>query len=393
MKEMKTMKEMGKKLVIAGLPCKLRYSFIVFIPFILFISSCASVHQLTIEVQEPAPITFPVEIDKVLIVNNAAKQPGHSGTTRTCNGTVVEDPELDLDSVAWVAIVSLLSNINATHFFKEVSFYNESLREDNDWLVAAPLSKQFREGVFDKQDGIISIDRILITLNEQVVAKGMDKQVAVPYSPRSERVDTLKQRNTIVSEHIEAKLEAKLTCSVYLYDRESPLTTFTVSDTLSYAEVFFDNEINSFIIKELPEYLIDELAYNISEKLTYYFIPSWILKDRTVYSGANARMQEAFSYTKTAKWDKAEAVWLDEYARSSTKPADKGKLANNIAVANEMQDKLDIALRWAIQAQASFEESNLKAGSAEKLRINTYVEDLQKRIQDNQLLNLQWGKE
>jgi hypothetical protein len=362
--------------------------------FILFLYSCASVHLLTIEVQEPADITFPPDIANILVVNNTAKQPGNAGITRTYNGVAIKDDiELNLDSVAWITTVSLLSHINETHFFKEISYYAEPLREDNDWLVAVPLSRRFREAIFDTQDGIISIDRILINLDEQVIASEVKRSNAVPYNPRSDESipsDTLKQQNITTSKNIEIKLEAQFTCSVYLYDRESPLTSFTVSDTLSYREIFFENRDRSVIFKELPEYLMDELAYNIGEKLAYYFIPSWTLQDRIVYSGPNARMQEALSYTRTGKWDRAETIWMNEYAAGS-KLAEKGKLANNIAVANEMQDKLKVALQWAEQAQEFFRESDSKVSSGDKLQINSYVEDLQKRIQDNQLLNIQLG--
>jgi hypothetical protein len=336
-----------------------------FFILIIFLSSCTSIHQLSIEVQEPASITFPADVANLLVVNNAAKQPGRSGITRTYNGTIVEDPALNLDSVSWITTASLLSHIRGTHFFKEVSYYKETLRKDDNWLTAEPLSKKFRESIFETHDGIISIDRILMTLDEQVLAND-------------------------IKQSVEVKLEAKLTCSIYLYNRENPLTAFTVSDTLVFSSVFFDSKDSMSVVKELPEYLIDELAYNTGEKLASYFTPSWTLKDRTIYSGSNARMQEALSFGRTGKWNRAEAVWMNEYAQKF-KPADQGKLANNIAVANEMQDKLDIALQWAISAQTHFKASSPNATTSELLEINAYVNDLQKRIQDNALLDLQWG--
>ncbi|GHS98562.1 hypothetical protein FACS189421_07370 [Bacteroidia bacterium] len=334
--------------------------------FIIFLSSCASTHQMTIEVQEPANITFPADINTLLVVNNAAKQPGHSGITRTYNGTVVKDPELDLDSAAWISTFSLLSRIKETQFFEEVSLCAEALREDDEWLVAAPLSKKFREEIFETQDGIISIDRLLINLDELVTANDIKQSAGV-------------------------RVEAKLTCSIYVYDREKPLTAFTVSDTLVFSEIFYENKDSVGVLKYLPEYLIDELAYSIGEKLAYYFTPSWTLKDRTLYSGSNARLQEAFSFARAGKWDRAETVWKNEYDQKS-KPSDQGKLANNIAVANEMQDKLEIALQWALSAKENFKAGSSNITAGELLQINTYVNDLQKRIQDNPLLDLQWGE-
>jgi hypothetical protein len=348
-----------------------------------------------IEVQEPAPVTFPADIANLLVVNNSVTQPPDMGINRTYKGLTIKGYELNLDSVAWIASASLTSHIRETQFFSDVSFYTEPVRGDNEWLAAAPLSKAFRKDIFEKWnfDGIISIDRILINLDEHVTTNEAEEtffdrvlfgqEVAV-------ESDTLKQLNLTKYKSIEAKAQAKLICSVYLYERDNPLTTFTVSDSLYLRDIFLENRDVLVIFKELPEALIAELAYNIGEKLIYYLTPSWSLKERTIYTGYNSRMQEAFSFSRTGKWDKAEALWMDEYDKTSKLP-DKGKRANNIAIANELQDKLETALRWAEIAKESFQESGLKATSDELVRINAYITDLQKRIQDDRLLNIQWG--
>jgi hypothetical protein len=350
---------------------------------------------LTIEVQEPAPVTFPLDIANLLVVNNSVTQPNDIGINRNYKGLTINGYELDLDSVAWIASASLASHIRETNFFSAVSFYTKPVRDDNEWLVAAPLSKAFREEIFEQRnfDGIISIDRILINLDERVSTneegETLFDRILFGQEVAVER-DTLKRPNLTKYKSIEAKVQAKLICSVYLYERENPLTTFTVSDSLSFRDIFFENRDVSTIFKELPEALIDELAYNMGENLIYYFTPSWVLKERTIYTGYNSRMQEAFSFSRTGKWDKAEVLWMNEYDKTS-KPSDKGKRANNIAIANELQDKLETALRWAEIAKESFQESGLKATSDEFVRINAYITDLQKRIKDDRLLNIQWG--
>jgi hypothetical protein len=136
--------------------------------------------------------------------------------------------------------------------------------------------------------------------------------------------------------------------------------------------------------KELPEYLLDDLAYHVGEKITGILIPSWKERQRFLFSGTQARMQEALSFARNGKWNRSETLWMNEYAVKS-KPLDKGKLAYNIAVANEMQDRLDSALQWAIVAR-----EHLKAGSAgTTAEIDQYIQELQERLQDNRLLDLQ----
>ena len=341
------------------------------------LSSCLSVQRFTIEVQEPAQVTFPADIKNVLIVNNSAKQPSAMGITRVYNGIPVEGFDLNLDSIGWIAAFSAAKNIRASRFFDQVFFYKAPLREDSDCLATVPLSQTLRDDIFQSHDhdhdldGIISIDRMLVQLEQSV---------------RCNSADPL---DFHFSHFVEAQLNATLTSSIYLYDSESPLTTLTLADSLSFQETFFASDTSVFL-KEIPESLINELAYRLGEKLAGYLYPYWVQKQRTVYTGYDSRMQEALSFMRNKKWDKAEAIWTDEYNRNS-QALSKGKQANNIAVANEMQDQLDQALHWALTAEELFRESQRSPESNERVWINAYIADLQKRIQDNRLLNIQWG--
>ena len=325
---------------------------------------------MAIEVQEPAPITLPVDVKELLIVNNTVKQPNDVGIIRTYQGKDVEGYELNLDSISWTTAISLLSCIKDAGFFEGVFLYNESLREDDDWITTAPLTEEFRNEIFNIQgfNCIVSIDRILYNLT-----KFANNNRAKQYSDE-------------LSVYIDAKSEVILTCSIYLNEREKPLTTFTVSDSLFIRQSIIEEPL--VVFKKIPESLFYDLAYSIGEKLAYSIIPSWTTTTRIIYVGNKARMQEAFSYSKNDKWDMAESIWLSRYDKKS-KESDKGKIANNIALANEMQDKFKEALSWAEKAKEHFQNSNLLKDSKECTSINEYILELQKRIHNNQMLDLQ----
>jgi hypothetical protein len=358
MKEMKGMKIM-----------KIMGAFISFILFIFFISfiSCVGAYQLAIEVQEPAPLTLPPDIADILIVNNSAKQTDSQGITLTYNGKAIKDFALDSDSMLWNILHSLSFHIYETHFFNSPSFYKQPVREDNEWMTPIPLSHDFRKNIFERQEfeGIFSIDRSLLKLEGQIKNNGLES-------------------NFNTYNYLDFRLDLNLTCSIYSHDRETPLTTFTVTDSLIYKDFTWSDSL--FVFKELPENLIEELAYSMGEKLANHITPSWTTKNRTLYAGQSSRMREAFAFTKSGRWDVAESLWLAEFDRK-TKNQDKAQIANNIAVINEMQDKLEIALRWAEKAK-----EYATAGSNEWHLFNDYVTSLQKRMQDNRLLDVQWGK-
>lgn len=51
-------------------------------------SACSTIEYIGIETYNPAEITFPKNVDKVLIVNNAVPQPDDVGYTYNLYGTV-----------------------------------------------------------------------------------------------------------------------------------------------------------------------------------------------------------------------------------------------------------------------------------------------------------------
>ena len=315
---------------------------------------------MEIEVREPAFISFPIDVKELIVVNNAVEQPNDAGITRTYKELPMETYSLQLDSISWTTAISFVSSIKEANFFDDVFLYNESVRTDDDWMTGLPLSEEFRDEMFNIQgfDGIVSIDRILFKLEEHV------------------------SQNSALTDFIDMKAEGQITCSIYLYAKEKPLTTFSISDSLFYKRTVSEDFEVTF--KEKPENFLFNLAYNMGEKLAYNIIPSWVTKERVVYVGMEARMQEAYSYSKNNKWATAESIWLKEYNKKS-KDSDKGKLANNIALANEMQDKLEEALFWAEKAKEHFLNSN----SSKNSYINNYIPELQKRIQNSQMLNFQ----
>jgi hypothetical protein len=333
------------------------------------ITACSSTYLLTIEVQEPASITLPVNINRILIVNNTVPQPPNMGINRIHNGKLVKNYELDIDSVSWITMDAFISNIKEAQFFNEISLYTKLVREDNEWITTIPLSEEFKNEIFENQgfEAIVSIDKILFNLEEET---------------KNNMLEPLGRYSSVF---VDNKLEGRLSCSIFLDSREFPLSSFTLSDSLIYRTSLYSDSLEIF--KELPEALINDLAYVLGEKMASYIVPSWSVQERIIYTGNDSRMKEAFSYSKNGKWDRAEVLWLDLLGKKS-KNKDIACIANNIAIAEEMQDKLDASLRWAEKAKTYFPED-----SEEWAWSNKYIADLRKRIQNSRLLDVQWGKE
>jgi tetratricopeptide (TPR) repeat protein len=276
-----------------------------------------------------------------------------------------------MDSTAWISIEVLAEMIKESDYFQEVSYYKESIRKGGEWLAIEPVSKEFRDEFFDISgyDAIISVDRLVFNMKEKVKKNAKDY-----YNQEQAFVDI--------------KIESILSVSIYIAGKERPVTSFSINDSISYMASVYADSVSIF--KEWPERLIDNLAVSIGEKLAYYIIPSWVTQERIIYAGTDARMSEALSFAKNGKWESAKSLWVNEYNRQS-KNLNKGKLSNNIAIIYEMQDEFESALSWAEKAKEYFTNSGLSEDTKEWIWINSYIPDLQNRIQNNPKLNMQLG--
>jgi len=339
-------------------------------------TSCSSVYQFTVEVQEPAKVTLPVSAQNVLILNNSISQPQDYGIEQTpdkqSNSTM--QYRLSLDTMAWVAIDEIAARLNESNFFKTIAIYHEPLRTDSDWLSnIAFLSPDLQSEFYNmgNYDALLVINRLLFSVQEHV----------------GERQSTVYYFNPLV--YVDIRALGLLTCSMYVYGKEKPLITFTASDSL--VGRYLDSGDSVVVFKEIPEYTLQELSGRLGNQAANNFIPTWLTENRMFFTGYNSRMQEATSYAANHKWTNAEAIWNAELGKK-TKPADKAKITFNIAVANEMQDKFESALVWAQKAKEYFGSANINEDSQEMEFIDKYISALELRMQNNRLLDLQWGK-
>ena len=98
-------------------------------------SACSTIEYIGIETYNPAEITFPKKVDKVLIVNNAVPQPDDVGYTYNLYGTVQDTARAHADSALYDACHSLGKSIVDVSFFNDVLLYHDGTRQDTKYLV------------------------------------------------------------------------------------------------------------------------------------------------------------------------------------------------------------------------------------------------------------------
>jgi hypothetical protein len=318
-----------------------------------------------------------VSAQNVLVLNNTVVQPENYGIDRTLDGQpILEDYPLSLDSMVWSAIDEIAIVLNQSNFFNSIAVYRKPIRTDSEWLFHTEISPEIQSEFYDMEDfdALLVIDRLLFSVKENV--KKIHEN-PIPFE---------------LSALIDLEAESMITCSIYSYGKEKPLTTFSVSDSLHTKSTAFYID-STLSLKMFPEYMLTKLSRFIGNQTAECLIPTWKTEKRVLFFNYDARMQEAHGYAVDRKWVKAESIWTAELGKKK-KPVDKAKIAFNLAVANEVQDKIDPALTWAQKAKEFLKSAKLDSDfQAIELTTDRYISKLEQRIQNNRLLDLQWGKE
>lgn len=330
-------------------------------------SACSSMNYVGIETYNPAEITFPENVGKVLIVNNAIPQPDKSGFEYKLFGAIQDTARLNADSALVAVCQGLGKAILDVSYFDDVLLFNVPTRKDERFYSDEKLTPEQILALCRETgaDAVISVDRMLFETDVNVVA-----------FPEG-----------YVAGDIAVKMAGVM--RAYIPGRSNPLATVLLSDSLFWSEAADNIALLSFVLPS-PENAVRAAGQYIGAKASPNFVPHWKNETRWYYSGVGSQWKEASAYAATEKWEMAAARWKQLFERSSGK--NKAKAAANLALYHEMKSELAEALDWATQSLEMFKKSAGDDDRNTKL-LNLYVEALTSRIHSDKKLNMQFGKE
>ncbi|WP_289005469.1 DUF6340 family protein [uncultured Parabacteroides sp.] len=334
---------------------------------VCFLASCSSVNYVGIETYNPAEITFPGNVGKILVVNNAVHQPDDVGCEFTLFGDKVDTCRVKADSALFYACSGLGKAMADISFFNDVLLYHDAVRKDDVYYEDKKLTQDQVQDLCDETgtDAVVSIDRLLFESKKNIMA--------------------------YAEGYVGGEIQVKISGVVrgYLPGRPNPLATVYVTDS-----VFFNEEAPNLILldKFLPssENALRASAEYIGMKTSPNFVPHWNNETRWFYTGMGTKWKEASAYAQSEKWDKAVEYWEHLYEKSGGWKA-KAKAASNIALGYEMKTKLDEAYEWANKSAELFKKGEGEDGKNTKL-LALYVEVLRNRVRSDKKLNMQFGE-
>jgi len=272
-----------------------------------------------VEIMKPAILNIPKEVKTIAIVDQS-NQPIDAlkfiniDETKKINNLKIKDP-----GVSEITLEALSNFLIENKYFANVINYKTSL--DSIWILSnAPSTSE----LFEKTKSDMCILLKDFHLNHLAMNIG----------------DYSVQANA----HLVWDIISKSDSTYYTYNQQ---------DTLIYT------------IEQFPQYFngkngLSRMAINSSEYLGNYFgsriIPSWLTVERLYYQSKNQRMLMAEKYAMNNDWLKAAELWRKEINNKNKTIA--AKACYNMALACEMEGRLDPAIDWLVQSYSVLTKYN-----------------------------------
>lgn len=325
-------------------------------------AACSPIRYIGIEVYNPSGISFPKEVRKVLIVNNAVPQPEVPYVS-----TLVKNADsitIAADSALFGFCRTLGVKIAESSYFEDVRLLEESYRADTYFFSDQQLSPDDVSVLCREHevDAIVSLDRLMFQLKEAVqsfdfeLVGWMDVEVAG-------------------------------VVRAYLPGKSTPLASIEIADTI-YSQLWFDM-LDLSSLSAGAEVLLQEATTIVAERALVNFVPYWSNDARWYYVSLSASWKEAAAYAASDKWAQANEKWKALYDETTDASwQSKARLASNLALSNELAGDFPKALYWATQSYQLL-QGRLRDDDAYLQLQKSYVNVLTYRTLANKRLHLQ----
>lgn len=334
---------------------------------VLLLSSCSTMLYTSIDVLRPATVTFPLEVEDVVIVNNTLPQPHELGHITELFGEHPKKHIIDTDSLPLFHIASLAQAMTNKEFFQSVKVETSSMNKGDLFHSPSPPSDSTINLLkkAHQSKAIISLNRIMV-----------NDHVAEMYN----------QESGTFTAYIEAKYEMQWSIHFPEQNKSFPLM---INDTVYWES---ESQVRLQALKGLPvrrDALIDG-AIITGERSLNRFIPYWEKEDRYFFSSNNKMLKAGIDSVYVRNWGAAIKQWNELFDKSKNKQL-KAKTAYNIAVAYEIMGEYENALGFATKANDNILDAAIVDVNS-FMTISQYYEKLRTRVKEMKQVRKQLGE-
>lgn len=319
----------------------------------------------TLDIRCAAKDVFPAQVSNLLIVNNAVVQPDDFGHALIMFSTSSNE-RIDLSQAPLLALFAAAEVFDHSELFSSVGVYEKS-QANGPFFAANSLTRQQVTELCEayNADAVLSLDRVLIYDKKEVY----------------ETTDM----------NFYAYLEVYATTNWTLTLNSGKYYSLNHSDTLVWDGISYNSTI---ALDELPDRqtaLLDVARY-AGEQFAKQFIPQWQTVDRYLYSNSDELINKGMEHFTYKRWQQAIEVWKqawEVYNPATIKKSKKQDMAQlyenaayaaaNIAVAEEIQDNIKEAIKWAKLSAETFGKIDKTEALQQQVNMTYYQRQLEQR--------------
>lgn len=266
-----------------------------------------SARSIQVEIMKPAAFTIPDSIRTIGLINRIDSEYDTIPFEYIRNGGIITDSTVKYSELSTNCLKSLDEFLKGEKYFNQVKNFNDSI--NSSILVGKPLNNQ--QELFQ-----VSNSDMLVILNYckfELTSVNLEADVLV----------TTASLHWIIGN--------KGDTVSYLYNQ---------ADTLIY-----DADLMQNFYKNVHNALESSATY-LGRSFGTKLIPFWLKVERMYYKSDNPEMLKAEKYAIKNEWKKAAEIW-NRMSKNKNKNI-SAKASYNMALACEMEGKLEAAIDWLV---------------------------------------------
>lgn len=332
----------------------------------ILLSSCSGMLYTSIDVLRPAKVSFPVDVNDLLILNNTVPQPKSYGHKTILFNENQKSVIVDRDSLPVFALASFAESVLEKEFFASVSLEHKSRNKGDFFSVSLPESDFLKDLTQKKEvEGVIVLNRLLV---------------------HDQLGETYNEESASFIAYLEARYEYNW--SVH-FPTKNHVFSLVTKDTVYWESESFSRQRAMNGLPDRRDALIDG-ALITGKRVVNQFIPYWEQADRYLFELTGKVFKTGLDSVYIKDWDAAIRIW-DGLLQSVKNQSKKSKIAHNISVLYEIKGDLKQAFDYSNKAMESF----LNATIIDYRQMMFVVEQngiLKSRLEELELLSKQLGE-
>ncbi len=285
----------------------------------------------TIDVLRPARVTFPPDVNNVLIINYTVPQPHEFGHSTELFEERARSLRIDTDSLPLFTIAALAQSMSDRGFFNNVLFDHVSSNPGNYFFTPESPTDRNIAQLANKHnvEGIISLNRIMVN----------DIQA-----------ELYNQGNGTFVSFLEARYETQWSIHFPGKNQTIPLIN---RDTVYWESESYSRQRALNGLPDRRNALIDG-AIITGQRAVNSFIPYWEKADRYLFTGSGKLLKAGVDSVYHRNWEGAIVQW-EKLLNNKPGVLRRTRVAHNLAVAYEITGNLPEALRYSTLAYENAE--------------------------------------